>query len=192
MVEADGAAEQLVPNMARLRNLTYCAPLFVDVERKRWIIDDTGKEIEPDGPNDQAAVTERVFIGRVPIMLKSTYCLLTTHREEKELAELGECPYDQGGYFIINGSEKVLIAQERMSSNHCYCFRSKKDQYVAEIRSMKEGTTRPTSSLYVKLVKPTKGGAISGQVLRVSIPYIRQDIPIIVSHPPPDIEYSYL
>ena len=59
-------------------------------------------------------------------MLKSTYCLLSQLKTEKDLMDVGECPYDQGGYFIINGSEKVLIAQERMSSNHVYCFRNKK------------------------------------------------------------------
>jgi DNA-directed RNA polymerase beta subunit len=44
---------------------------------------------------------------------------------DKELTELGECPYDEGGYFIINGSEKVLIAQEKMSTNHVYVFQKR-------------------------------------------------------------------
>ena len=56
-----------------------------------------------------------MFIGKVPIMLRSDYCSLHGHTD-KELTELGECPYDEGGYFVINGSEKVLIAQERMSA----------------------------------------------------------------------------
>ena len=52
----------------------------------------------------------KVFIGKIPIMLRSEYCSLHDHTD-KELTELGECPYDEGGYFIVNGSEKVLIAQ---------------------------------------------------------------------------------
>ena len=69
-------------------------------------------------------------------MLKSMLCSLNGVHE-KELMQLGECPFDQGGYFIINGSEKVLIAQERMAANHVYVFRKSQPSkylYVAECR----------------------------------------------------------
>ncbi len=55
-------------------------------------------------------------------MLRSSYCILNT-LDDKDLFSLNECPYDSGGYFIINGSEKVLIAQERMATNHVYVLR---------------------------------------------------------------------
>jgi DNA-directed RNA polymerase beta subunit len=58
---------------------------------------------------------------QVPIMLKSGFCVLN-ELKMNELVNVGECPYDQGGYFVINGSEKVLIAQERMATNHVYVF----------------------------------------------------------------------
>ena len=57
-------------------------------------------------------------------MLRSTYCILS-ESNDRELTDLGECPYDQGGYFVINGSEKVLIAQEKMTNNAVYVFRKK-------------------------------------------------------------------
>ncbi|GKD03501.1 RNA polymerase II second largest subunit, partial [Tanacetum coccineum] len=66
------------------------------------------------------------------------------------MTELGECPYDQGGYFIINGSEKVLIAQEKMSTNHVYVFKKRqpnKYAYVGEVRSMAESQNRPPSTM---------------------------------------------
>lgn len=177
--EADGTHEQMFPNMARLRNLTYCAPLLVDVTRTETIIDENGDDIrlirEPR--------TQRLPIGKVPIMLKSTYCLLSQVQNaqvDKNLCDLRECPYDQGGYFIINGSEKVLIAQERMASNRVYVFPTKKNGFISEIRSMMDGSTRPTSTLYVKMMKPPKGSAISGMVLRATIPYIRSEIPIMI------------
>ena len=48
------------------------------------------------------------FIGKVPIMLRSTFCVLS-EMDDKGLTEVGECQFDQGGYFIINGSEKVRV-----------------------------------------------------------------------------------
>ena len=176
--EADGSTEQMFPNMARLRNLTYCASICVDVTR-------TDSEIDDEG-NDTTVTREetiRLPIGKVPIMLKSTYCLLSISQNpliDKNLTDLKECTYDQGGYFIINGSEKVLVAQERMSSNHVYVFTGQKGGYMAEIRSMMDGSTRPTSTLFVKMAKPPKGSAISGNVMRATIPYIRQEIPIMI------------
>jgi DNA-directed RNA polymerase II subunit RPB2 len=102
--EADGVHEQMFPNMARLRNLTYCAPICVDVTRTDTLIDEEGDDIKT--LKDE---TQRLSIGKVPIMLKSDYCLLNTAlKNDQNLTDLKECTYDQGGYFIINGSEKVL------------------------------------------------------------------------------------
>ena len=59
---------------------------------------------------------QKTFVGKIPIMLRSTYCLLN-RLTDRDLTELNECPLDPGGYFVINGSEKVLIAQEKMATN---------------------------------------------------------------------------
>ena len=80
---------------------------------------------------------EQEHLGRMPLMILSKFCVL--HKASgRELMEQNECIYDQGGYFIINGSEKVIIAQERMSNNDVYCFRRKqphKYSWVCETRS---------------------------------------------------------
>lgn len=87
----------------------------------------------------------------------------------------------QGGYFIVNGSEKVLVAQERMSSNHVYVFHKQKKDWVAEIRSVAEGSNKPTATLIVKKVSSAgKGSAISGPVLRATVPGISSDIPVMI------------
>src|SRR5271163_4344794 len=100
-------------------------------------------------------------------MLRSTYCMLA-ESSSKDLSEMGECPYDQGGYFVINGSEKVLIAQEKMSNNHVYVFKKaepSKYSYVAEIRSCLETGSRPTSTMYIKMM--ARGGKVSAaQIIR--------------------------
>ncbi|GAB2212048.1 hypothetical protein Drorol1_Dr00025392, partial [Drosera rotundifolia] len=112
MTESNGEAATLFPKAARLRNLMYSAPLYVDVTKKVTRKEHDGEEVS------ESQNFKKVFIGK-----------------EKDLTELGECPYDQGRYFITNGSEKVLIAQEKMSTNHVYVFKKRqphKYTYVAE------------------------------------------------------------
>ena len=86
-------------------------------------------------------------------MLRSTFCILRD-LSDADLFDLNECPYDQGGYFIINGSEKVLIAQERSAANIVQVFKKKGSPtpVVAEVRSAIEGGTRLMGSMTVKLM----------------------------------------
>ena len=87
-------------------SFSYSAPLYVDIT----------KTILKDGEDPVETQHQKTFIGKIPIMLRSTYCLLNG-LTDRDLTELNECPLDPGGYFIINGSEKVLIAQEKMATN---------------------------------------------------------------------------
>lgn len=179
MTETDGSPQAMLPNEARLRNLTYSAPLYVDMTKTEIQTGPDGEEIEAEEDEDKNP--GRIFVGKVPIMLRSTYCMLSDS-SDKDLAELGECPYDQGGYFVIKGGEKVLIAQEKMSHNHVYVFKKSagsKYSHVAEIRSCLETGSRPTSTMYVKLM--ARGGhAKTSHCIRATIPYIRQEIPIVI------------
>ncbi|KAK7376096.1 hypothetical protein VNO78_34948 [Psophocarpus tetragonolobus] len=177
MTESDGETTTLFPKDARLRNLTYSAPLCVDVSKTVISKAHSGEEVT------ETRELTNVFIGKVPIMLRSRYCTLYQN-SEKDLTELGECPYDQGGYFIVNGSEKVLIAQEKMSTNHVYVFMKRqpnKYAYVAEVRSMPDSQNRPPNTMFVRMLSRTssKGGS-SGQYIRATLPYIRTEIPIII------------
>jgi DNA-directed RNA polymerase II subunit RPB2 len=157
MTESDGETATLFPKAARLRNLTYSAPLYVDVTKYVTRKSDDGEdEMEQED-------MPKVYIGKVPIMLRSSYCTLYQN-SDKDLTELGECPYDQGGYFIINGSEKVLIAQEKMSTNHVYVFKKRqpnKYAYVAEVRSMAETQNRPASSMFVRMLSRAGAKGVS-------------------------------
>lgn len=103
---ADEGTVYLWPNEARLRNLTYAAPLYVDVK--------CTTQRDNDPPVEKKI--SQAQLGDIPIMLRSAYCLLS-EMTDRDLTQLNECPLDPGGYFIINGSEKVLIAQEKMATN---------------------------------------------------------------------------
>lgn len=100
VVEVDGTVREVYPREARIRSLTYSAPLYLEIE-----LDDEGRE-----------TYERVNIGDLPIMVKSNLCLLSRHTED-ELIKLGEDPNEVGGYFIVNGSERVIVSLEDLAPN---------------------------------------------------------------------------
>ena len=100
--EVKGGYRQILPNECRLRNLSYSAPIFL--------------EIIPVFNGVERPVYSDVFIGELPVMLKSKLCYLFNQRRE-ELMENGEDPEDPGGYFIINGSERVLTSIEDLVPN---------------------------------------------------------------------------
>ena len=101
MIEADGSSRNVYPMEARLRKITYSAPCWITVSA------------HINGVQRESFDTQ---IGNLPIMLKSKWCHL--HKLSKEeLIEKGEDPNEPGGYFIINGTEKVLITIEDLASN---------------------------------------------------------------------------
>jgi DNA-directed RNA polymerase II subunit RPB2 len=123
-----------------------------------------------------------VMIGMLPLMLRTRYCML--HKlSDLDKAIRGECVFDQGGYFIINGSEKVIVAQERLSNNYVYVFKKKKDlkvSWMSEIRSHITHGGRPPSTMYMQMYMKGPKGTASGNQIRSSLPYIRTEIPVVV------------
>uniref|UniRef100_A0A803MXH1 DNA-directed RNA polymerase subunit beta n=1 Tax=Chenopodium quinoa TaxID=63459 RepID=A0A803MXH1_CHEQI len=93
----DGVFEKINPQMCRLSNMTYAAPIEAHIEY-----------VTETGGQKQLCEKKDVIIGRMPIMLRSRYCVLYG-KDETELAKLGECPLDPGGYFVVKGNEKVPI-----------------------------------------------------------------------------------
>ncbi|KJE98167.1 DNA-directed RNA polymerase II subunit RPB2 [Capsaspora owczarzaki ATCC 30864] len=178
ITESDGYNHALFPNEARLRNLTYACRLYVNLKREMFRYDENGVEEPPE-----VKILDKVYLGQIPMMLRSKNCALF-NKKDYELEKMNECPYDQGGYFVINGSEKVLIAQERMANNNVYVFHRKppaKYSYVAEIRSALETGHRPANTLYTKML--TRGqskGESAGNRIQCTLPYIKTDIPIVV------------
>jgi DNA-directed RNA polymerase II subunit RPB2 len=167
------------PAVARMRNMTYHSPVYMDVTCTECDVT-TGEALADREPMEN----EKELIGNVPIMLRSTYCTLADHGD-RSLCEQGECVYDQGGYFIINGSEKVVVAQERMANNQVYCFKKKephKYMWTAECRSHIEHGARPTSTLYTVMYaksKSTEQGKMSHRI-RTMMPGLRVDLPVVI------------
>ena len=173
----------MYPQDARLRNLTYAAPIFLDVTQRKFVKqEDDGEEDEWDEETGSADPSTKVFIGKIPIMLQSNFCRLKQMTHEQKYVK-DECPHDEGGYFVINGSEKVLIAQERMAANHVYVFSKAPPSpitFLAEIRSAVESGGKTVSTMQVKLISRSKDKQVTGSVIRATLPYIKSDVPIVI------------
>jgi len=123
--EADGSQRNILPLEARMRNLTYAAPMYVEMT-----------------PILNGIESETIWVnfGDLPIMLKSKVCSLSK-MAKKELIESGESADDPGGYFIINGTERVLVLIEEIAPNRVIVERSRISNVTAtaRIHSEKDG-----------------------------------------------------
>lgn len=165
--EGSGTIKNLFPNEARLRGLSYSAYMYLDVTHRLFENDVLLHE-----------KTENQIPFKFPCMLHSNYCYLQSSNAES-LRQMGECPYDLGGYFIINGSEKVIISQERPVDNKVLCFRQKegsKFDEIVEIRSTIDQRFYPVRNNWVALTLPKEGEA--DQYMRISFPYLTNSTPI--------------
>lgn len=116
-----GSKVRVTPMECRLTDSTYMAPIMVDIEYTT---------------DDQVKRMRGVPIGKLPIMLRSELCHLAGAKNEKDLARMGECPLDPGGYFVVKGTEKVILVQEQLSKNRIIVMTdSKKDVVTAEVTS---------------------------------------------------------
>lgn len=179
--EKDDQYNNIFPNEARIRNLTYESDLLLDITRfsKVW---DEEKKMDVTKESDTIH-SPKNFIGKIPIMVRSKFCALKD-KDDRGRVDVKECIYDQGGYFIINGGEKVIVAQERMANNFVYVFKKKEPaaySWLAEIRSNLDSSNRPPSQFTVKISSKAENKKDHmGQVIRARIPYIKKDIPIVI------------
>jgi len=149
----------LTPNEARLRNLTYQTNIYADVKFKFYDRNDFTTPVKFD--DDKDTLFEKMYIGSVPIMLHSDACILHGNNK-KVLSEMKECRYDYGGYFILDGKEKVVISQERITKNRL--FLQKLDEgddfshkgYISCIAEKGEGSLYPKRFEMKMWKKPTK------------------------------------
>ena len=132
--ENNGATKIMFPQDARLRNFTYASNMTIDLNIEYVITSgdefNNIRKINKTIPN--------VHIGKLPIMLKSDLCILKQYNHLNNNIT-GECKMDPGGYFIINGSEKTCIAQERAAENQIYCYNTSKStkwKWVAEYKAV--------------------------------------------------------
>ena len=167
----------MYPAEARLRKLTYAGSIYVDIYHRTVTIDPkTGEEIIKEYDK-----FEKYPFGKMPIMVGSKYCVLTDQNNLTK-NEMGEGEYDMGGYFIIKGSEKVIISREKKCENKVYCFKHKLGQNkysdVSEISCVHPDNPSSIVNVWVKM--KAKEESYGGNVLRVRLRRMKQDIPLVI------------
>ena len=150
-IEKNGDIRRCTPMEARNRDLMYSAPMYVDIHHTF----PNGSQIHKD-----------VFFARIPVMVRSSLCTLKEGDDYKN----GECPHDPGGYFIVNGREKTLVVQERISPNIIFCFSPKDCVYHAEYDSI----THRCSTMRIVVRK------FGSAPFRVTLAGLETEIPILI------------
>ncbi|MBO3839330.1 MAG: DNA-directed RNA polymerase subunit B [Thermoproteota archaeon] len=156
IIEPSGAVRNVYPMEARMRNFTYSAPVYLEIKELR----------------DGRETRQEVLIGEIPIMVNSRYCALAGLSPEARI-RLGEDPYDPGGYFIINGSERVIVGVEDLAPNRIILEEKKIGPYSFYIARVFSTTVGYRTRVEVRL----KG---QSNELKVYLPGVGQEIPFVI------------
>ena len=127
VIEADGSKHNIIPTEARIRNLTYSAPVYLEMNVK----------------NENESEHNEVEIGRIPIMVKSMQCNIYGMSKD-QLIENNIDPADPGGYFIINGNERVLVMIEDLAPNQPFIEEDSSSKTVLKVFSQRGAYKIPT------------------------------------------------
>ena len=175
----------LYPNEARLRNLTYASTIYADIHVKIDYQSPSGDTFPLFGKEPYVLKKWQLF--KIPIMLHSKYCIL--HNKPKEfLQEVGECPYDNGGYFVVDGAEKVLITRQEQAFNTLY-ITPQNDPKVSVYASIQclSAKTRQVKRMAISLMRHVERKSLksdkiitSHATIQVSLPFIRKSVSLFV------------
>jgi len=168
IIDEKRVVQYILPSEAMIRDLTYSSVFCVNISTKHFTVDDDENETIIEEKKHI-----KIPIARIPMMVGCSRCNLTTLSREQQI-ERGQCASDPGGYFIIKGKERVLVAQERINYNNVYVFEKRtsdqKHLMVSEIRSMSDETGHSVLIQMKICVSMTR--------VVVSVPFISQDIPL--------------
>ena len=173
-VENNGSSHTMTPNIARIKNCSYMIPLIVDIVSSVTI--NEGDETVVIGDK----IIKNIILGNIPIMVKSKYCVLNNKIIKQKNIDK-ECKYDIGGYFIINGNEKVIISQEKVSLNMIQIFKNPKNlskySHICEVRSLNENKFGIPQTVTLKI---TNKPELFNNVLHVDLPHMKNEIPLFI------------
>jgi DNA-directed RNA polymerase II subunit RPB2 len=162
-LENSDVVRVLLPNEARLRNLTYASTVSADIHIEMTI---AGQ------PNILVKELKSLALFKMPILLHSSYCLL--HNKPAEfLREAGECEYDYGGYFIVDGAEKILVTRQEKAFNTLVISLQKSDPKVAVFSKIicLNPKSHMVKNVTFQLMR-------NSEYIYVGLPFIRKPVPL--------------
>ena len=146
-VPIDEEGNAILPHKCRLENKTYAFEIHAKIDIEY---------VMPNGDIEEKSF-ENIYIGSIPLMVKSSLCYLSSMTPE-QLYDSGECKFELGGYFIVDGQERVLLTQERLGNNMFY---AKERRIIKDAESAKGRlTARP------------EGDSIEGATKEEQVEYI--------------------
>jgi DNA-directed RNA polymerase II subunit RPB2 len=164
----------MYPNEARLRNMTYGATIHYDVDIDFIYYDSENKEVK------HSTEIKNAYLGRFPIMLQSNLCILKS-LDKNVRFNMGECRNDYGGYFIIDGKEKLIVSQEKFADNMIYVRKGAKNDiysFSADVRSVSENTSKPLRTTSIKIMAPS--ASMTNNQIVVAVPNVRKPVPLFI------------
>ena len=173
--ENNGATKLMFPNDARLRNFTYTSNFTLDLNIQ-YIIR-TGDSLEHE--EIKHIKLSKIQFGKIPIMLKSCICILNQYNHINP-SKIQECSMDTGGYFIINGSEKTCLGQEKPADNKIFCYKQKPNHkwlWTAEMRAVPDWKCISPKQIYMMISSKLTS---SGNEIVVQLPRLKRPIPLFV------------
>tara|TARA_Y100000389_G_scaffold199183_1_gene237091 strand:- start:561 stop:4046 length:3486 start_codon:yes stop_codon:yes gene_type:complete len=171
--ENDGSMVQMSPDVARLRNMSYSSNVHVNVTIETIVR--SGAKLEE--VDVKTKTFEKILIGKIPIMVNSRFC-----NGNNKLISKKNCQVDLGGYFIITGSEKVIISQERQAENKIFCFpvssvSGTKYSHCVEVKSVPHNGFMPAKPVSIRITsKPN----YYGHSMYVQFQGCRKEIPLVI------------
>jgi DNA-directed RNA polymerase II subunit RPB2 len=172
--------QYMYPNQARLKNLTYSFTVHYDIDIifTRLIKNTDNTNPKKYNTEIEEITLEKIYLGKFPIMLGSDQCILKNMNKEVRY-QMGECKNESGGYFIIDGKEKLIMSQESRADNQLYITK-KNDRYnySAEIRSVSEDASKPIRTLKVLMVAPLI--TLPNGQIEILVPNVRKPVPLFI------------
>ena len=173
--EATGRVKPMLPMEARVRSFTYASQMYADIR----FVARTYTAPLFDTFTEEFRVFEGISMGKLPVMLGSSLCLLKDY--PASMTDMGECSHDPLGYFVVHGSERTILCQEKVADNRIMIFQNKKTSskylYSVELKSLHESFTTPPKKLEIRLSSKFNG---FGYPMVVCVPRFREDIPLMV------------
>jgi len=173
--ELNGATKLMFPNDARTRNFTYTSNITLDINIKYLIR--TGDSLENE--EIKKVKLSKIQFGKIPIMLNSCLCILSQYKHNTP-EKNDECSMDPGGYFIINGSEKTCLGQEKPADNKIFCYKQKPNNkwlWTSEMRSVPDWKCISPKQIYMMI--SSKLNAYGNEIL-VQLPRLKRPIPLFI------------